>query len=83
MQATNEGVQLPPFQGHKASVNCITVDERRGLLLSGAGDKCVREWNMQSGSSRKICADLHTNTIRCRAQLTVDPLTRGVPSALW
>ena len=76
MGRLRKGHQLSTFTGHCASVNSITVDSRRGLLLSGAGDRVVREWDMETGRTRSICEEKHENTISSVAVLDVEETNR-------
>ena len=49
--------------GHSKGINCITID-KKNRLVSGADDKTIRIWNIESGKCEEIIEG-HNDSVYC------------------
>lgn len=73
------GKALQVFEGHTASVTCVSADFAAERLVSGSEDATLRLWDMASGVSLGNFRG-HMGSILCLASDLSYPLVRAAPS---
>jgi WD40 repeat protein len=73
----NDSQWVMTFKGHEASVDCIAVDNGKGILYSGSASGEVRIWDLDSGECKQSLK-CHVGRITAICLPSLPPPVEGV-----
>lgn len=76
ISSDNCGVLIREFKGHTNRVASIQVDEISNIIITGAFDKTIKIWNLETGECLKTLNN-HTDWVTCILLLPDDKFISG------